>query len=103
MSMEKRTDEEKKALVKAWQESGKKMTVWCRENNIPKSTFQGWLHPRGILEKQYIISRSDFIEIKSEETEAAVVIEWMNCKISIDSYNAPEILATCLPIIRRFL
>jgi hypothetical protein len=24
MSMEKRTDEEKKALVKAWQESGKK-------------------------------------------------------------------------------
>jgi transposase-like protein len=37
-----RTKEEKEALIKNYLESGLSKNAWCRNNNIPISTFNGW-------------------------------------------------------------
>jgi len=96
-----RTWEERETLVRQWRESGKKMSDWCRERQIPITTFCGWTYRKKRSHKNHIVSRSDFTELKNETRDPKVLIEWFGCKIYIDSQNASQILEKCLPIIGR--
>jgi hypothetical protein len=99
--MTRRTWEEREALVRQWRESGKKMSDWCRERQIPITTFCGWAYRKKRPNRNTIVSRSDFTELKNEVSGAKVLIEWLGCKIHIDSQNASQILEKCLSIIGR--
>ena len=100
--MIRRTREEREALVKQWRESGKTMTAWCSEQQIPITTFCGWAYPKKASKKSNIVTRTDFAELRDEMSTAKVLIEWRGCKIHIDCEAAPMILERCLPIIGRF-
>ena len=100
--MIRRTRQEREALVKQWRASGKKMTAWCSEQQIPVTTFCGWAYPKRSLKRNKIIARSDFTELKNELPTAKVIIEWRGCKIHIEAETASVILEKCLPIIGRF-
>ena len=100
--MTRRTWEEREALVRQWRESGKKMSDWCRERQIPITTFCGWAYPKRSLKRNKIIARSDFTELKNELPTAKVIIEWRGSKIHIEAETASVILEKCLPIIGRF-
>jgi hypothetical protein len=80
----------------------KKMTVWCRENNIPKSTFQVWLYPERKHKKKKITPENPFAGRKNDTSESKIVLEWMGCKIFVNSQHVTEVLEKCLPIIRQF-
>jgi hypothetical protein len=101
--MIKRTRNEWKALVEQWKASGKTMTAWCRECQIPKNTFIYWAKgsPKRVSKKSAEIARNDFTELKGGEPKAEVLIEWRGCKIHIDGEAASIILGKCLHIIGR--
>ena len=101
--MIKRTWKEREALVKRWRESGKKMSDWCRGEQISITTFCGWAYRKKRANRNNKIFRHDFTELKNENFEAKVLIEWLGCRIYIDSQKAPQILEKCLPIIGKFL
>ncbi len=100
--MIRRTRQEREALVKQWRASGKKMTAWCSEQQIPITTFCGWAYAKRSLKENKMIARSDFTELRNEVPTAKVVIEWRGCKIHIDCEAASTILEKCLPIIGGF-
>jgi hypothetical protein len=100
--MIRRTRQEREALVRQWRASGKTMTAWCSEQQIPVTTFCGWAYAKRALKGNKMIARSDFTELKNEVPTAKVLIEWCGCKIHADPETASTILEKCLPIIGRF-
>ena len=95
--MVRRTPQERSSLVKQWRESGKTMSAWCREHQIPITTFCGWAY-----KKASSMTRGDFTELKEETSCTGVLIKWRGCKIHMDHHNAPLILEKCLSVIGRY-
>ena len=61
--MIRRTREERDALVSQWRASGKKMVDWCREQQIPITTFCGWAYAKKAPKGHAVAARSDFTEL----------------------------------------
>ncbi|HKM34137.1 MAG TPA: hypothetical protein VJY54_05280, partial [Lachnospiraceae bacterium] len=75
--MEKRkqkTKKEKHILVNNYLESGLSKTAWCRNNNIPISTFVGWEKQlnKVIKDKVIFVSPKPSKEINKEKTKSFV-------------------------------
>ena len=100
--MIKRTHKERESLVKDWKESGKQMTAWCSEHQIPITTFYSWVYGRKESKKNKVIARDNFTELRNEVSIEKVLIEWRGCKIHLDPRTASIVLEKCLPIIGRF-
>ena len=98
--MIKRTRDEWIILVEKWKNSGKTMTAWCREYQIPKNTFIYWIKG-GAAKKDIGIARDNFIELKGEEPKTCVLIEWRGCKIHLNRDISPLILEKCLQVIGK--
>lgn len=85
MSKIQRTNEEKQKLVSEFKESGLSKVQWCQNNNIPISTFNGWLFPK----KQNSKNKCKFVEINisTEESDKSktepITIEYKDFKINI--------------------
>jgi hypothetical protein len=101
--MIKRTRDEWNVLVEQWKASGKTMSAWCREHQIPKTTFVYWVKgpPKRASRKNIGIARNDFTELKDAVLKTDVLIEWRGCKIYIEGATAPLILGKCLHIIGK--
>lgn len=101
-------DTEKKELVQTFIASGESMSHWCRERNLPHSTFYGWIKKYGkVLSK-------DFIEIKATSTpksrrnnelsptikrNTTLVIESRNFKIGVETNVDTTLLKTVLKVV----
>lgn len=89
--------------VKDWQASGKPMSVWCRENDIPVTTFCGW---KKRLEKHEpknvsIQSKTKFIELKNRElSESGISLECNGIKIHLKTQFDFSTLKQCLEVLR---
>jgi len=62
-----KTDQEKLLYISQWQESGLSSNEYCRQKQIPESTFRGWrkklLNPSSSWKKATIIEESSQKEI----------------------------------------
>ena len=99
--MSKRTLEERTALVKQWQESGKNMTTWCRENLIPSASFSYWIHPNKKKCRRSSVSRSNFVELQEDVPLSGIAIEYDGFKISLQKHFDATTLKQCLQILRK--
>lgn len=100
--MIRRTREERDALVSQWRASGKKMVDWCREQQIPITTFCGWAYAKKAPKGHAVAARSDFTELTGAGSLTRVRIEWRGCTIDADPHTARLILEKCLPIMGRY-
>ena len=74
------------ARIEQQRQSGLSMKEWCRENNIPVSTFYYWnekLFPR-------VLQKSNFTELAKKKPET-VSLQARGLSVRIDSNCAPEI------------
>ena len=85
MSKIKRNKEENNKLVSEFKKSGLSKVQWCQDNNIPISTFNGWLFPNNQKTKE----KCKFLEINvptdktnTHKTES-ISIEYKDFKINI--------------------
>ena len=98
MSKIKRNKEEKQKLVSEFKKSGLSKVQWCQDNNIPISTFNGWLFPNNQKTKE----KCKFLEINvptdktNKHKTESISIEYKDFKINIpqniDSEAITEIL-----------
>lgn len=98
MSNNKRTKEEKQKLVSEFKKSGLSKVQWCQNNNIPVSTFNGWIFPKNQKAKE----KCKFVEINipTDKTNTIKIepisIEYKDFKVNIpqniDSATVSEIL-----------
>ena len=98
MSKIKRTKEEKQNLVSDFKKSGLSKVQWCQNNNIPVSTFNGWIFPNNQKTKE----KCKFVEINIPTNETntikteSISIEYKDFRINIpqniDSATLLEIL-----------
>jgi hypothetical protein len=92
-----------KKLVLEWQTSGKTTKNWCKENNIPLTTFLGW---KSRLKKQELNNPSNalktgFIELKdSELSESGISLEIDGIKIHLNIQFDSRALKQCLNCLR---
>lgn len=99
-----RSQKEREDLIKQWKESGKAMGTWCRENLIPESTFFYWINPRkpqGKAHTEPQVDRSDFTELRNEESGTGIIIECQGIKISIEKHFDTLTLENFLKILMR--
>ena len=80
MTKIKRTKEEKQKLVSEFKKSGLSKVQWCQNNNIPVSTFNGWIFPNNQKTKE----KCQFVEINVPTAKTELIsIEYKNFKINI--------------------
>jgi hypothetical protein len=87
-----------------WQASGKKAQVWCKEQQIPQTTFSGWkkrLKNSFKATQQNAQSSTDFIELKdhpqsNSETCSGISLEYHGIKIHLNSGFNQVVLKQCL-------
>ena len=98
-----RTNEEKQKLIEEFKASGLSMNKWCQANGIATSTMSTWLGPKR-KNKIKQIKKAKFIEvpkanIKNNNKDKSIVIEYKDFKISIaDSFDT-IILADVLKVV----
>jgi hypothetical protein len=63
-----RTNDEKTTLVNDFIASGKSKNIWCKENNIPVSTFLDWLKKYSAKEEKVT-----FVPLKIQDSSAGTV------------------------------
>lgn len=98
MTKIKITKEEKQKLVSEFKKSGLSKVQWCQNNNIPVSTFNGWIFPNNQKTKE----KCKFVEINIPTNETntikteSISIEYKDFRINIpqniDSATLLEIL-----------
>ena len=89
--------------IKDWQASGKTITAWCRENNIPITTFYGWKKRLEISEPKniHIKSKAKFIELKNPESSASgISLECNGIQIHLKTQFDFSTLKQCLELLR---
>lgn len=96
-SMPPNTREEWKVLIKAQQESRLSIRQWCQEKGISSSAFYYWKKKLSI---QKPLTRSSFTEI-IEQQQKAVVIEYQDMRIILERGFDPEVLKSCLEMLRK--
>ena len=96
-----------KKYVLEWQKSGKKSAGWCRENNIPLTTFLGWKKRLKIGSKDSRgMKKPEFIEIKnalsntSITPDSGIVLECNGVKVHLKNIFDKETLKECLDCLR---
>lgn len=93
-----KTHEEKKKLINSWQASGLSMTQWCKNQDIPVSTFSGW---KTQLEDPMHLKAQDFISINSDSGGAGIELQFEAISIKLSKNFDPDVLAKCLVVIKR--
>ena len=92
-----RKNQERKALVEDWESSGESLSRWCRNKNIPRSTFTLW--EKKFLKKN-TPSQSPFIELPPEE-KTNLHLECKGIKILLEKNFDEDMLIQCLKLLRR--
>lgn len=119
--MEKRkqkTKKEKHILVNNYLESGLSKTAWCRNNNIPISTFVGWEKQlnKVIKDKVIFVSPKPSKEINKEKTRSFVrrdkssgveaaefttILEIYECKLHINENTPFSFISQLIKAVRE--
>ena len=88
------SNDEKQILINKFITSGKSKNSWCKENNIPLTTFHGWLKKN----KDSIVkeTKTTFIQVKASNMKDSIlnkkaenvfdsplILEIGKCKLSI--------------------
>jgi hypothetical protein len=86
--------------VLEWQASGKSGMAWCKENQVPYTTFMGWKqrfenpHKGPRTNNQ---SSKAFIELKDQPLpDSGIALEYQNIKICLQAGFDPIVLKQCL-------
>jgi hypothetical protein len=87
-----------------WQASGKKSMLWCKENQIPYTTFLGWKRRFGNPHKglqSKVLSPKGFIELKDPPVSnsrifSGITIEYHDIKIRLEAGFNADVLKQCL-------
>ena len=99
-----RPDPNWKERVLEWQASGKKSLTWCKENQIPYTTFLGWKrrfeNPHKRLQPR-IQSPKEFVELKDQPVSnpgicSGVALEYNGIKISLNIGFNLDALKQCI-------
>lgn len=110
--MEKRTKEEWLNLVKQWKNSGKRMTEWCREHQIPKTSFCYHLPKEKKSNTQTPLTSQSFIELTNPpsqpyqakaSTETGVTIEYQKARIHLTKDFDSAVLTKCLKALKEVI
>lgn len=108
--MEKRTKEEWLNLVGQWKNSGKRMTEWCREHQIPKTSFRYWLPKKKKSNAQTLLTSQSFIELTHTHSkpshpkasiETGVTIEYQKAHIHLTKDFDSAVLTKCLRALKE--
>lgn len=99
----KRTLEEKEMLIKSFIESKNSVAVWCRDNQIPITTFNGWMKKRK--------AKVTFLPLKSANTainnsseklkQAELIIEFKEFKFNISNDSSVELLEKAIRVVKN--
>jgi hypothetical protein len=90
--------------VLKWEASGQNARAWCKENQIPYTTFMGWkrrLENRSPSLLSKIQQPKGFIELKDPSvsnagTHSGIALEYHGIKISLEVGFKTDVLKQCL-------
>jgi hypothetical protein len=98
-----RPDPNWKQKILEWQASGKKSILWCKENQIPYTTFIGWKQRfenshKGLRPK--VQPPKGFIELKDQPISnsrcSGITLEYHGFKIKLEAGFNADVLKQCL-------
>jgi hypothetical protein len=98
----KRTLEEKEMLINSFIDSKKSVAGWCRDNQIPITTFNGWMKKRK--------TKVTFLPLKSTNTaiknssekskQTELIIEFKEFKFNISNASSVELLEKAIRVVK---
>jgi hypothetical protein len=97
-----RRDPDWQQKVLEWQASGKASSTWCKENQIPYTTFFGWKRRFESSRKRANITppHKGFVELKDQPAPNAVcsgvTLEYQGIKICLHPGFNPIVLKQCI-------
>jgi transposase-like protein len=97
--LKKKTQQEKDSIIKEWEESGIPMTKWCRQKEIPLTTFYGW-KKRKNGQKTLRLHKKDFVNLKTELNRVEIELEYQEIKIRLSKDWDQKSLEKCLIALR---
>lgn len=89
--------------VLEWKASGKDISVWCRENKIPHSTFSGWKNRfhKSDNNKASTRSKTGFIELKEQrQSDSGIILEYNGVKIHLRAEFDGIVLKQCIECLK---
>lgn len=97
-----RTLEEKEILINSFLKSNQSMAQWCRDNQIPTTTFNGWMRRRktkiAFIPLEPAITKK--IHVK-ESQDINLILEFMDCKITINNNSPLDLLEKTLKVVKN--
>lgn len=90
---------DKEQLIDDFKASGLSMAKFCKQHDIPSSTFSGWL--RTAKKKSASEKTVKFVEVtvpaeRVAEDSASITVEYKDIKISVSDTFEPELFKTML-------
>jgi len=90
-----------KEKIENWQSSGKTITAWCKENNIPYNTFQNWRRKLGCTSNKNKVILSPFIELQEENSSrSGVQLYIKGVSLHLSTKFDEAALSRCLRVLR---
>jgi len=90
-----------KEKIENWQSSGKTITAWCKENNIPYNTFQYWRKQLGYTSRKNETIPSPFIELQEESSSrSGVQLYIKGVSLHLSNKFDESTLSRCLRVLR---
>jgi len=93
-----------KEKVLEWEASGKSCQAWCRENNIPYTTFCGWRERLKKSNKAPNKTKTGFIELKDQiSSDIGITLEYKEVKIHLKAGFDKIVLQGCFDTLKGIL
>ncbi len=92
-----------KRWVLAWKKSGSRPAAWCKENNIPYTTFLGWRNRfnKTNHKQSFTASKTAFIELKDRVSQdSGVFLDYHGIKIHLEPGFNIHVLQQCIACLR---
>lgn len=90
-------------IIKSWQNSGEKQTIWCRQNNVNISIFKYWKY-RLKKEKANDIQFQELETIKPRKPNnplsKSILIEVADAKFNVLDDVNPHLLRTIIQVLK---
>ena len=81
-----------------WRTSGKNVSAWAKEHNIPKTTVYSW--KRTVTSEKKIQREEKFVELQDEVPASSLILECAGCKIHLTGDFDAALLKKCLVVLR---
>lgn len=99
----KRTLDEKENFISAFLKSNMSMAKWCKENQIPITTFRGWMkNKKGKV--TFIPLKPSDSNVNSTFEKAAtldLIIEFKDFKFNISNDSSIELLEKTIKVVKN--